>query len=108
MKLRIPIKTMVLTACSICNNSYKAKVTGLQAFKNASNPKATGSFLDHYFSESQLHDNVNFNICKKCKKIQKQKGTKNENTFKSEGRYEITSWEDEKLNLKDDLYHLLD
>ncbi len=27
----------------------------------------------------------------------------NENTFKSEGRHEITSWEDEKLNLKDDL-----
>ena len=83
MKLRIPIKTMVSTTCSHCNKSYKAKVTGLQAFKNAPNPKATSSFLGHYFLRNQLHDNVNFNICKKCKKIQKQKGTKNENTFKS-------------------------
>ena len=87
MKLRIPIKTVVSTVCSICAKSYKAKVTGLQAFKNASNPKATSSFLGHYLSEGKketdYQSNVNFNICKKCKKIQKQKGTKNEITFKS-------------------------
>ena len=29
--------------------------------------------------------------------------TEKENTFKSEKRYEISSWEDEKLDLKDDL-----
>lgn len=98
-----PLKTMVSAICSRCNKKHKTKITGLQSFKNGTS--SNGSFLNQYLSngkqETDRKRTSNFNICKKCKKIRKQKDRKMPIEFiKAPNIYTLLKKDETKRNEK--------